>query len=284
MRSAKRCISAALSVLLVCATAIAQDAPKRVERIVVLKVDGLPQRILDRYARPDATGHMRLGWIHEVFGRNGVWMENFYTRGISLSAPSWSLIETGQHLVIHGNVEYDRYTLRPWDYLNFFPFYVTYAASKHADMPGVELLDQTGVPLLIDRFPYEQRYQSFQLLQRGVRWSTLESTLKHEFAARPLKDLFDEWLRANRPDRAEKVLSLVRQLRGGALYQAEFGLRMKGEGPIAQLLGARFSAAVKRLGLNRVRYRLDTQRFAVPESARTALVDARRDSRQMRLL
>ena len=56
------------------------------------------------------------------------------------------------------------------------------------------------------------------------------------------------------------------------------------EGPIAQLLGARFSAAVKRLGLNRVRYRLDTQRFAVPESARTALVDARRDSRQMRLL
>jgi hypothetical protein len=49
---------------------------------------------------------------------------------------------------------------------------------------------------------------------------------------------------------------------------------MKGEGPIAQLLGARFAAAVKRLGLNRIRYRLDTLRFAVPESARTALVES----------
>ena len=80
------------------------------------------------------------------------------------------------------------------------------------------------------------------------------------------------------------MLSLIRQMRGGALYQAEFGLRMKGEGPIAQLLSARFQAGVKRLGLNKIRYRLDTLRFAVPESARTALVDAKRDARQMKLL
>ncbi len=98
-----------------------------------------------------------------------------------------------------------------------------------------------------------------------------------------IKDLFEEWLRANRPDRAERVLSLVRQMRGGELYKAEFGTRMKGEGPIAQLLSQRFAASVKRLDLNRVRYRLDTQRFAVPAAARTALVDARRDARQMRL-
>jgi len=98
-----------------------------------------------------------------------------------------------------------------------------------------------------------------------------------------IKDLFEEWLRLNRPDRAERVLSLVRQMRGGALYQAEFGTRMRGEGPIAQLLSARFTAAVKRLELNRVRYRLDTLRFAVPDAARTALVDAKRDARQMRL-
>ncbi|MDO8975862.1 PA0069 family radical SAM protein [Reyranella sp.] len=98
-----------------------------------------------------------------------------------------------------------------------------------------------------------------------------------------IKELFEEWLRANRPDRAERILSLVRQMRGGELYKAEFGTRMKGEGPIAQLLSQRFSAAVKRLELNRVRYRLDTMRFAVPAAARTALVDARRDGRQMRL-
>jgi hypothetical protein len=59
---------------------------------------------------------------------------------------------------------------------------------------------------------------------------------------------------------------------------------MKGDGPIAELLSARFGAAVKRLGLNLVRYRLDVSRFHVPEHARTALTDARRDARQMKLL
>ncbi len=98
-----------------------------------------------------------------------------------------------------------------------------------------------------------------------------------------IKELFEEWLRANRPDRADRVLSLIRQIRGGELYKAEFGTRMRGEGPIAQLLSKRFAAAVKRLDLNRVRYRLDTMRFAVPAAARTALVEAKRDARQMRL-
>ena len=99
-----------------------------------------------------------------------------------------------------------------------------------------------------------------------------------------IKDLFQEWLRQHRPDRAERVLSLIRQMRGGALYQSGFGLRMRGEGPIADLLSARFSAAVKRLELNLVRYRLDASRFSVPESARTAQVDAKRDGRQLKLL
>ncbi|MFO1159261.1 MAG: PA0069 family radical SAM protein [Reyranellaceae bacterium] len=99
-----------------------------------------------------------------------------------------------------------------------------------------------------------------------------------------IKELFEEWLRQHRPDRAERVLSLIRQTRGGALYQAEFGKRMRGEGPIADLLASRFAVAVKRLGLDKQRYRLDAGRFRVPESARTALVDAKRDARQLKLL
>jgi hypothetical protein len=169
-------------------------APARaaVDRIVIIKVDGLPQRLIDQYALDPQNGNPRLPHIAEVFGKNGAALLNFYTRGISLSAPSWSLLDTGRHLEIRGNVEYDRYTLRVWDYLNFFPFYVDYALSRRVDMPGSEFLDQQGIPLLIDRFPYEQRYQSFQLLQRGIRWSTLESSLTRQFG-RPVRDLFDEW-------------------------------------------------------------------------------------------
>lgn len=46
-------------------------------------------------------------------------------------------------------------------------------------------------------------------------------------------------------------MSLVRQVRGGEVYDSRFGVRMRGEGPFAELLAQRFSKAVKRLGLNR---------------------------------
>jgi hypothetical protein len=169
-----------------------------VKRIVIIKVDGLPERFLEQYAAESATGtgragHSRLPWIEHVFADNGAWLENFYVRGLSLSAPSWSMLDTGRHLEIRGNADYDRYTLRGWDYLNFFPFYLSYGLSHSADMPGVRVLDQQGVPLLIDRFPYQERYQSFQLFQRGARLTRLESTLKVKFQGQSPKDIFDEW-------------------------------------------------------------------------------------------
>jgi hypothetical protein len=76
--------------------------------------------------------------------------------------------------------------------MNFFPFYVGYARSHKVDMPGVEVLDEQKIPLLIDRFPYAAQYQSFQLYQRGVRWKTLQDALPHHFS-RSLRELFDEW-------------------------------------------------------------------------------------------
>ena len=48
-------------------------------------------------------------------------------------------------------------------------------------MPGVEVLDESGAPMLIDRFRWDQRYQSMQLLQRGVRWKILRGILTGRF-------------------------------------------------------------------------------------------------------
>ena len=157
----------------------------------------------------------------------------------------------------------------------------------HRRLEAIKALADAGVPVGVMTAPMIPGLNDHEM-EAILEAATAAGATRAGFTVLRLpleiKDLFDEWLRTNRPDRAEKVLSLIRQMRGGALYQAEFGLRMRGEGPIAQLLAARFSAAVKRLGLNRIRYRLDTLRFAVPESARTALVDAKRDSRQMKLL
>ena len=79
-----------------------------------------------------------------------------------------------------------------------------------------------------------------------------------------IKDLFTEWLRNHAPDRADRVLSLVRQTRDGALYTSEFGKRMRGSGAVADLLNARFKTACRRLGLNRGRSSLDPSQFRVP--------------------
>jgi DNA repair photolyase len=80
-----------------------------------------------------------------------------------------------------------------------------------------------------------------------------------------IAELFEDWLRAHFPQRAEHVMSLVRQCRGGANYDSRFGARMRGEGPFADLLARRFQVACKRLGLNRRELRgLDCQRFAPP--------------------
>jgi predicted AlkP superfamily pyrophosphatase or phosphodiesterase len=59
-------------------------------------------------------------------------------------------------------------------------------------MPGVEVLDELGVPLLLDAYPYDERYNSFQLYQRGNRWTTLGRMLPNRFKRSP-RELIDEW-------------------------------------------------------------------------------------------
>jgi DNA repair photolyase len=77
-------------------------------------------------------------------------------------------------------------------------------------------------------------------------------------------DLFTEWLQANCPDRANRVLSLMRSTRGGKLYEAKWGERMTGEGPYAWMIGRRFELAAERLGLNEAAVELRTDLFTPP--------------------
>jgi DNA repair photolyase len=81
-----------------------------------------------------------------------------------------------------------------------------------------------------------------------------------------LKELFAEWLETHVPTRAAHVESLIRDTRGGALYDAQFGERMRGQGPYAELLASRFQVASSRFGLDRKHppFRLD--RFRPPRA------------------
>ncbi|MDX6695459.1 MAG: hypothetical protein QOF02_3062, partial [Blastocatellia bacterium] len=170
-------------------------AQAETRRVVVIKVDGLPNDLIDRYERErnPRTGKSMLPWFEHVFYERGARLSNFYVRGMSLSGPSWSLLDTGQHLQVKGNVEFDRYTLHSYDYLNFIPLYIENIAQRRVDMPGVEVLDELGLPLLMDAFPRGERYISFQLYQRGVRWMTLGLGLRNRFTTRSPRELVDEW-------------------------------------------------------------------------------------------
>jgi DNA repair photolyase len=83
-----------------------------------------------------------------------------------------------------------------------------------------------------------------------------------------LKRLVREWLELHFPERAEHVLSLVRQMRGGRDNDPRFGKRMRGEGEFAELIRQRFAVATRRLDLSRGRnLSLDCTRFVVPRKA-----------------
>src|SRR3546814_16071128 len=75
-------------------------------------------------------------------------------------------------------------------------------------------------------------------------------------------DIWREWLQLHYPERAAHVMSLIRQMRGGKDYDAQFGRRMRGEGPFADLIAARFANAHRRLGFGRMPA-LDTTQFKI---------------------
>ena len=81
-----------------------------------------------------------------------------------------------------------------------------------------------------------------------------------------ITDLFEEWLDAHTPNKKNHVMSLIRQCREGKTYRAEFGTRMRGTGPYADLLSHRFKLAAKKLGLTGRSLELDCNRFQVPLS------------------
>jgi DNA repair photolyase len=79
--------------------------------------------------------------------------------------------------------------------------------------------------------------------------------------------IFKDWLLRHYPDRYRHVLSLVRSMRGGKDYDAEWGKRMKGNGPYAWQIGRRFELAARKFGLNLERTRLRTDLFKAPKGA-----------------
>ena len=142
------------------------------------------------------------------------------------------------------------------------------AATPERRIEAIRRLSDAGVPVAVGfapAIPGLNDHEMEAVLQRGAEAG---ATLAYFTVLRlplEIKDLFVEWLDAERPDRAARVMSLMRQMRGGKDYDAQWGVRMRGQGPIADLLRARFLVTCRKLGLNSPnRRRLDLSLFKVP--------------------
>ena len=79
-----------------------------------------------------------------------------------------------------------------------------------------------------------------------------------------IKLIFHDWLYKNFPDRADKVWHLIEASHDGKVNDSRWGVRMRGEGNIAQLVAKQYATYTKKYGLNAERWGLDTTQFSRP--------------------
>lgn len=144
------------------------------------------------------------------------------------------------------------------------------AAAPHRRIETIRMLADAGVPTTVMVAPIVPAINDREIeaiLEECAKAGA--SAAGYVVLRLPLeiKDLFREWLGQHFPDRAARVMTLVRQMRNGRDYDPEWGKRQKGEGPYAQLIADRFAKAIKRLGLDKPRLALDHTQFRRPLQA-----------------
>ncbi len=141
------------------------------------------------------------------------------------------------------------------------------AAAPHRRIEAIRALAQAGVPVTVMVAPIVPAITDSEIeaiLDECAKAGATSAGYVVLRLPREIKDLFREWLHTHFPDRATRVMSLVRQMRNGRDYDPEWGKRQKGEGPYAKLIADRFARATRRLGLDRPRLPLDATQFRCP--------------------
>ena len=134
----------------------------------------------------------------------------------------------------------------------------TIAALSAAGIP-VNVMTAPMIPALNDMEMERLLEAAAERGAKGAGYTLLRVPLE-------IKGLIEDWLTAHAPNKAKHVMSLLRETHGGKPYDSEWGKRMRGTGPYAEMLRLRFERACQRLKLNERRglWRLDTSLFRPP--------------------
>ncbi|TDW36651.1 DNA repair photolyase [Rhizobium azibense] len=144
------------------------------------------------------------------------------------------------------------------------------AATPPRRLEAIQALTEAGIPTSVMAAPMIPALNDHEL-ERILDAAKVAGALEAGYVILrlPLEvaPLFRDWLLQNYPDRYRHVMSLVRSMRGGKDYDAEFGKRMKGAGPYAWQLARRFEMATKRLGMTRRSMPLRDDLFVPPDGS-----------------
>jgi len=137
------------------------------------------------------------------------------------------------------------------------------AAAPHRRLRVLRTLAEHGVPCgvsLAPQIPFltDDMEQVLEAAWDAGARSAFYHVLRLPWEVAPL---FRQWLQLHYPQRADRIMARIHDMRGGRDYDSDFATRMKGSGPWADLIGQRFRRAVRKLGFNTQRVAFDTSLF-----------------------
>jgi len=144
------------------------------------------------------------------------------------------------------------------------------ASAPHRRLKTIEALAKAGIPVGVSVSPVipflnePELERILQAARDAGASSAFSIVLRLPWEVNPL---FQQWLQQHVPDKAERIMARVRDMRGGKDNDSRFGTRMIGQGVWAQLLRQRFEKTCASLGLSRTRIDLDLSRFRPPDLA-----------------
>ncbi len=144
------------------------------------------------------------------------------------------------------------------------------AATPAKRLATIEALAKAGIPTVVmigPVIPGLNEHEIENILKAAASAGAKEAGYTMLRLPFEVKGIFKDWLEKAYPDRFAKVMSHVRDVRGGRESSAQFGERMTGSGPLAWLIGRRFQLACQKLGINTTRVKLRNDLFARPPKA-----------------
>lgn len=143
------------------------------------------------------------------------------------------------------------------------------AAAPHRRLRTIRTLAEAGVPVGVSVAPQipfvnEDMEQVLEAAWEAGARNAFYTVIRLPWEVAPL---FKEWLALHYPQRADRIMARIHEMRGGKDYDADFATRMKGTGLWADLIRQRFEKAANRIGFNRERIALDLGAFRPPGAA-----------------